>query len=150
MEKSIMIKKILVLLTLTLFIHGYSHADDHMTPNSFAVTLKVPEVDVAKVEALLQSHHQFMHDKHSLSGENRLNSYSIVKGYEVVDMTDPSKGLTGNVFYFLSEHYETPMGLQMHGEAGENWKDLSELQAIMYKYQVAVAFPGEVIAKMNR
>ena len=91
-----------------------------------------------------------MHDKHSLSGENRLNSYSIVKGYEVVDMTDPSKGLTGNVFYFLSEHYETPMGLQMHGEAGENWKDLSELQAIMYKYQVAVAFPGEVIAKMNR
>jgi len=38
----------------------------------------------------------------------------------------------------------------MHGEAGENWKDLSELQAIMYKYQVAVAFPGEVIAKMNR
>ena len=145
-----MIKKILVLLTLTLFIHGHSHADDHMTPNSFAVTLKVPEADVAKVEALLQSHHQFMHDKHSLSGENRLNSYSIVKGYEVVDMTDPSKGLTGNVFYFLSEHYETPMGLQMHGEAGENWKDLSELQAIMYKYQVAVAFPGEVIAKMNR
>ena len=119
-----MIKKILVLLTFTLFIHGYSHADDHMTPNSFAVTLKVPEADVAKVEALLQSHHQFMHDKHSLSGENRLNSYSIVKGYEVVDMTDPSKGLTGNVFYFLSEHYETPMGLQMHGEAGENWKDL--------------------------
>jgi len=107
-----MIKKILVLLTLTLFIHGYSHADDHMTPNSFAVTLKVPEVDVAKVEALLQSHHQFMHDKHSLSGENRLNSYSIVKGYEVVDMTDPSKGLTGNVFYFLSEHYETPMGFK--------------------------------------
>ena len=52
-----MIKKILLLLTLTLCIHGYSHADDHMTPNSFAVTLKVPEADVAKVEALLQSHH---------------------------------------------------------------------------------------------
>ena len=121
-----------------------------MTPNSFAVTLKVPEADVAKVEALLQSHHQFMHDKHSLSGENRLNSYSIVKGYEAVDMTDPSKGLTGNVFYFLSEHYETPMGLQMHSEAGKNFKDRSELQEIMYKYHVAVAYPGEVIAKMNR
>jgi hypothetical protein len=55
---------------MTLFIHRYSHADDHMTPNSFAVTLKVPEADVVKVEALLQSHHQFMHDKQSLSGEN--------------------------------------------------------------------------------
>ena len=42
------------------------------------------------------------------------------------------------------------MGLQMHGEASASWKDLSEFQAIMYKYQVAIAFPGEVIAKMNR
>ena len=142
-------KKLLIVLFLSLF-SSLSLADDHMTPNSFAVTLKVPEADVAKVEALLQSHHQFMHDKHSLSGENRLNSYSIVKGYEVVDMTDPSKGLTGNVFYFLSEHYETPMGLQMHSEAGKNFKDRSELQEIMYKYHVAVAYPGEVIAKMNR
>ena len=142
-------KKLLIILLLSLF-SSLSLADGHMTPNSFAVTLKVPEADVAKVEALLQSHHQFMHDKHSLSGENRLNSYSIVKGYEAVDMTDPSKGLTGNVFYFLSEHYETPMGLQMHSEAGKNFKDRSELQEIMYKYHVAVAYPGEVIAKMNR
>ena len=121
-----------------------------MQPNSFAVTLKVPQEEVATVEALLQSHHAFMHSDHSLSGDNRLNAYSIIKGYEVVDMTDPSKGLTGNVFYFLTEHYETPMGLQMHGEASQGWNDLAALQEIMYKYQVAVAYPGEVIAKMNR
>ena len=142
-------KKLLIIFLLSLF-SSLSLADGHMQANAFAVTFKVPQEDVARVEALLQSHHQFMHDEHSLSGENRLNSYSIVKGFEVVDMTDPSKGLTGNVFYFLSEHYETPMGLQMHGEASASWKDLSEFQAIMYKYQVAIAFPGEVIAKMNR
>ena len=142
-------KKLLIILLLSLF-SSLSLADGHMQANAFAVTIKVPQEDVARVEALLQSHHQFMHDDHSLSGENRLNSYSIVKGFEVVDMTDPSKGLTGNVFYFLSEHYETPMGLQMHSEAGENFKDRSELQEIMYKYHVAVAYPGEVIAKMNR
>ena len=142
-------KKLLIVLLLSLF-SSLSLADGHMQANSFAVTLKVPQEDAGRVEALLQSHHQFMHDDHSLSGENRLNSYSIVKGFEVVDMTDPSKGLTGNVFYFLSEHYETPMGLQMHSEAGENFKDRSELQEIMYKYHVAVAYPGEVIAKMNR
>jgi hypothetical protein len=121
-----------------------------MQPNSFAVTLKVPQEEVATVEALLQSHHAFMHSDHSLSGDNRLNAYSIIKGYEVVDMTDPSKGLTGNVFYFLTEHYETPRGLQMHEEAGQGWEDLAALQEIMFKYQVAVAYPGEVIAKMNR
>ena len=104
-------KKLLIVLLLSLF-SSLSLADGHMQANSFAVTLKVPQEDVARVEALLQSHHQFMHDDHSLSGENRLNSYSIVKGFEVVDMTDPSKGLTGNVFYFLSEHYQTPTGLQ--------------------------------------
>jgi hypothetical protein len=42
------------------------------------------------------------------------------------------------------------MGLQKHGEASQGWADLKSLQEIMYKYQVALAFPGEVIAKMNR
>ena len=50
----------------------------------------------------------------------------------------------------MSEHYQTPMGLQMHGEAGAKWKDIEEMQGMMYKYGIAVAFPGEVIAKMNR
>ena len=142
-------KKLLIILLLSLF-SSMSLADGHMQANAFAVTLKVPQEDVARVEALLQSHHQFMHDDHSLSGENRLNSYSIVKGFEVVDMTDPSKGLTGNVFYFLSEHYQTPTGLQIHGENSQGWDGLKEFQEIMYKYQIGFAFPGEVIAKMNR
>ena len=121
-----------------------------MSPDSFAVVLKVPQEDIERVEALIDSHHEFMHSDHSLSGDNRLNAYSVIKGYEYVDLTDPSKGLTGNVFYFLSEHYQTPMGLQMHGEAGAKWKDIEEMQGMMYKYGIAVAFPGEVIAKMNR
>ena len=137
---------VLILSTYSFFLF----AEGHMQPNSFAVTLKVPQEEVTKVEALLQSHHAFMHRDHSLSGDNRLNAYSIIKGYEAVDMTDPSKGLTGNVFYFLTEHYETPRGLQMHGEASQGWDDLAALQEIMYKYQVAIAYPGEVIAKMNR
>jgi hypothetical protein len=140
-----------ILFTLLLIIYtNLSFAESHMQPNSFAVVLKVPADEVAKVEALIDSHHEFMHSDHSLSGDDRLNAYSVIKGYEVVDMTDPSKGYTGNVFYFLSEHYETPMGLQKHGEASQGWADLKSLQEMMYKYQVAVAFPGEVIAKMNR
>ena len=140
-----------ILFTLLLIIYtNLSFSEGHMQPNSFAVVLKVPAEEVAKVEALIESHHQFMHKDHSLSGDNRLNAYSVIKGYEAVDMTDPSKGYTGNVYYFLSEHYETSMGLKLHGEASQNWSDLQSLQEMMYKYNVAVAFPGEVIAKMNR
>lgn len=142
-------KKILLILIFS-FYSSLSFADGHMSPDSFAVVLKVPQEDIERVEALIDSHHEFMHSDHSLSGDNRLNAYSVIKGYEYVDLTDPSKGLTGNVFYFLSEHYQTPMGLQMHGEAGAKWKDIEEMQGMMYKYGIAVAFPGEVIAKMNR
>ena len=56
-------KKLLIILLLSLF-SSLSLADGHMQANSFAVTLKVPQEDAARVEALLQSHHQFMHDDH--------------------------------------------------------------------------------------
>ena len=142
-------KKILFTLLLIIFAN-LSFAESHMQADSFAVVLKVPAEEVEKMESLIDSHHDFMHRDHSLSGENRLNSYSVVKGFEYKDPTDPSKGLTGNVYYFLSEPYQTPMGLQMHMEAGENWDGLAEMQSMMFQYGLAIAWPGEVIAKMNR
>ena len=142
-------KKIFITLIFSIF-SSLAFANGHMQPNSFALTLKVPSTDVEKVEAILQSHHQFMHDKHSLSGDDRLNSYSIVKGFEPVDLTDPSKGVTDNVIYFLSEHYQTPTGLQLHGQNSETWEDVQEFRSLIYQYAIAIAFPGEVIAKMNR
>ena len=113
-------KKIFITLIFSI-ISSFAFANGHMQPDSFAVTLKVPSADVEKVEAILQSHHQSMHDKHSLSGDDRLHSYSIVKGVEPVDVTDPAKGVADNVFYFLSEHYQTPVGLQLHGQISESW-----------------------------
>ena len=42
-------------------------------------------------------------------------------------------------------------GFQWIGNTGCGTKNgLKEFQEIMYKYQIAFAFPGEVIAKMNR
>ena len=63
--------KIFITLIFTIF-SSLAFANGHMQPNSFAVTLKVPSADVEKVESILQSHHQFLHDKHSLSGDDRL------------------------------------------------------------------------------
>ena len=38
----------------------------------------------------------------------------------------------------------------MHMEAGENWDGIAEMQSMMFQYGLALAWPGEVIAKMNR
>ena len=99
-----------------------------------------------------QSHLEFMNNTHSVTGdkETRLNSYSVLKGPEMVDPTKPEKGTTGNMFFILTEHYETPKGLQKHLAAGSKWKDIQEMNEIMGKYGVAIAFPGFLVSQMNR
>ena len=75
-----------ILFTLLLIIYAnLSFAESHMQPNSFAVVLKVPADEVAKVEALIDSHHEFMHSDHSLSGEDRLHAYAVIKGYDLLN-----------------------------------------------------------------
>ena len=67
----------------------------------------------------------------------------------MVQFGDPSKGMTGNIIYILSEHYETPGGLANHLHAGGNWADIGEMQQLMYEFSVASAF-GNKISAMNR
>ena len=54
-------KKLLIVLVLSLFT-TVSHADGHGKANAFAITLKVPASDVAKVEEMLKTHHKWMKD----------------------------------------------------------------------------------------
>ena len=51
-------KKLLIVLVLSLFT-TVSHADGHGKANAFAITLKVPASDVAKVEEMLKTHHNY-------------------------------------------------------------------------------------------
>ena len=126
-------------------------ADGHGETNAFGFTLIVPEAEVEKVEALLASHREFMKETHSVDGDmqTRLNSYSVIKAAQMVDFTDPSKGMTGNIIYILSEHYETPDGLNKHLEAGNSWEDIGSMMEVMMTYGVAMGV-GEKISAMNR
>jgi hypothetical protein len=103
------------------------------------------------VEKLFASHRNFMENTHTVTGEaaTRLNSYSVIRMPEMTQFGDPSKGMTGNMIYILSEHYETPEGLAMHLAAGNKWSDISVMQELMYKYGVAAGI-GEKISSMNR
>jgi hypothetical protein len=123
----------------------------HGEANSFGFALVVPAEEVARVDALLQSHRDFMNNTHSVTGDmdSRLNSYSVIKAPEMVQFGDPSKGMTGNLIYILSEHYESSTGLAKHLAAGGQWKDIGEMQEIMGKYGVAVVM-GEKVSAMNR
>ena len=126
-------------------------AGGHADFNAFGFTLVVPEANVEEVEAVMASHRKFMDETHSVGGDmsTRLNSYSVIKMPQMNDLTDPSKGMTGNVIYILSEHYETPQGLARHMEAGNSWDGMSSMMEIITKYSVAVG-AGVKISAMNR
>ena len=126
-------------------------AGGHADFNAFGFTLVVPEANVEEVEAVMASHRKFMNETHSVDGDmsTRLNSYSVIKMPQMNDLTDPSKGMTGNVIYILSEHYETPQGLARHMEAGNSWDGMSSMMEIITKYSVAVG-AGVKISAMNR
>ena len=73
------------------------------------------------MDALLQSHQDFMNNTHSVTSDmdSRFNSYSVIKAPEMVQFGDLSKGMKGNLIYILSEHYETSTGLAKHLAAGD-------------------------------
>ena len=129
----------------TAFTGGHGEA------NAFGFALVVHAEEIEMVEKLFASHRNFMENTHTVTGEaaTRLNSYSVIRMPEMTQFGDPSKGMTGNMIYILSEHYETPEGLAMHLAAGNKWSDISVMQELMYKYGVATGI-GEKISSMNR
>ena len=145
--------KTIILSTLicTFSFFQPAFAGGHGQANAFGFALVVPAEEVERVETLLTAHKNFMESTHSVTGDasTRLNSYSVIRMPEMVQFGDPSKGMTGNMIYILSEHYETPEGLAMHLAAGNEWADISEMQELMYKYGVAKGI-GEKISSMNR
>ena len=94
---------------IIIFIFIWDHfADGHSNSNAFGFALKVPENEVARAEKLLQSHLEFMNNTHSVTGdkETRLNSYSVLKGPEMVSYKT-RKGYNWEYVFILTEHYET-------------------------------------------
>ena len=108
--------------------------------------------EVENIEKLLNDHYEFMKKTHSVTGEKeiRLNAYTVLKGPEMVDPTNPEKGTTGNMFYILTEHYETPKGFQNHLAAGSKWEGFQQFNEMLLKYRVAMTFPGTLVSQMNR
>ena len=126
------------IILLYLFSFETIFADGHSNSNAFGFALKVPMSEVENIEKLLNSHYEFMKKTHSVTGEKeiRLNAYTVLKGPEMVDPTNPEKGTTGNMFYILTEHYETPKGFQNHLAAGSKWEGIQQFNEMLMKYRV--------------
>ena len=141
-------------VSTSIFIFSFfqpAFAGGHGEANAFGFALVVPAEEIEMVEKLFASHRNSIEHTHTVTGEaaTRLNSYSVIRMPEMTQFGDPSKGMTGNMIYILSEHYETPEGLAMHLAAGNKWSDISVMQELMYKYGVATGI-GEKISSMNR
>ena len=141
-------KKILATIIFSL-ISTLSLADGNSNANGFSITLKVPASDVAKVEAMLVSHYKWMKETHPMTGDKKLNSYSVMKGPEWNNPADPSQGMTGNMYFVLNEFYENPSGFANHQELGSKWSQIQEFQTMLFTYVVGYAFPGTTIATID-
>ena len=141
-----------IILLISFCIFGNTvFGGGHTQNNAFGFVLVVPSEEVQRVDSVLVAHREFMEKTHSVTGNKstRLNAYSVIKAPEMVQFSDPSKGMTGNILYILSEHYETPTGLGRHLEEGSKWSGIEEMQEIMYKYATAVVM-GKEFSSMNR
>ena len=145
-------KKFFFFISFYFFSTFAIFAGGHDNANAFGFALKVPMSEVENIEKLLNGHYEFMKKTHSVTGEKeiRLNAYSVLKGPEMVDPTNPEKGTTGNMFYILTEHYETPKGFQNHLAAGSKWEGIQQFNEMLLKYRVAMTFPGTLVSQMNR
>ena len=145
-------KRFFVFICFYFFSAFTIFAGGHDNANAFGFALKVPMSEVENIEKLLNDHYEFMKKTHSVTGEKeiRLNAYTVLKGPEMVDPTNPEKGTTGNMFYILTEHYETPKGLQNHLGAGSKWDGIQQFNEMLLKYRVAMTFPGTLVSQMNR
>ena len=141
-------KSIITILMLSLF-STIANADGHAKANAFAITLKVPASDVAKVEEMLRTHHKWMKETHPMTGEKKLNSYSIIKGPEWNNPADPSKGMTGNMYFILTEYYENPAGFQNHQELGNKWPMIQEFQQMLFSYVVGYTLTETTIETID-
>ena len=63
-------KLLFATLLSTLLFSSTGNAGGHDQADSFAVALKVPEAAIQRVEALLNSHREFMETTHSVTGDN--------------------------------------------------------------------------------
>ena len=131
-----------LLSVLFSFCAATLNAGGHDTANAFGFALVVPKAQEQRVDKLLASHREFMNNTHSVTGdmETRLNSYSVIKAPEMVQFGDPSKGMTGNIIYILSEHYETLDGLVNTLAAGGNRADIGVMHQLLYVFAVFSAF----------
>jgi hypothetical protein len=95
----------------------------NVKPGCFAFNrgLKVPNADVAKVDALLAEYTVFMEESHFASGnvEPVVLFYTVSKSAEPKDPSDPAAGSTGNTLYALTEIYRGMKGCEAHMAAGQ-------------------------------
>lgn len=97
---------------------------------SLQASLSMPKAQEAEMDALWKEHEAWMRKTHTFDKSKddmsspRLTSFTICKKDEQVDAMDPSKGLTGNVTYIMSETYVSPNGIKGHMKAaGETWAE---------------------------
>lgn len=116
---------------------------------TFYITYTCPASAEAEMDAFFKDHEKFMREMHTFDASSddsvkpRLTSFHISKMKELTDPMDPSKGVTGNFKYMMSESYVAPSGVAGHMAIAESkWgPGFAKFNELTGKYATFVA-PG--------
>ncbi|MBA3753612.1 MAG: hypothetical protein H0X01_05635 [Nitrospira sp.] len=100
---------------------------------------------LAEGDRIFASHARWMRNMHHREGEKALLQYTVAKGPELTEPTDPSSKPTGNTSFILKEFYETPAGLADHWKQSSSWEDFPALMAWASKCKVTTAHGAPVV-----
>ncbi len=118
----------------------------------FHIVFRVPNDDVARLEAFFETHQGFMRETHHVEGDQEplVLTYAVLRGPELNNPLDPESGDTGHTLFGITEIYRGPEGCQAHMELGQSREAMfSELMALADQYMISGLMGVPVEYSMN-
>ena len=117
----------------------------------FHVAYKVPNNDIERMEAFLNTHESFMRETHHIDGdvEPIILCYAVMKSPEFNNPLDPTSGETGHTLYGITEIYNGSEGAQAHMQLGQQRAEMfTELINLTGQYCVSGILGAPVVRSM--
>ncbi len=104
------------------------------------------ESEAVEVENTFSKHATWMTEFYSESngGLDHLVSAYFTKAHELVDPTDPAKGVTGNILFTINERFKSMESIQRHVENASQNDYFEKFGEILGNYGKVISIGGDI------
>ena len=104
------------------------------------------ESEADEVENIFRKHATWMTEFYSEAngGLDHLVSAYFTKAHELVDPTDPAKGVTGNILFTINERFKSMDSIQRHVENASQNDYFEKFGEILGNYGKVISIGGDI------